>query len=104
MILGVIYKVPNMGDDGRDGRYFLSRSLIVLTQTDFTSREHLLQRNDTKEIPYPHFLDFEQEFNLVGTEGGVPLMVEKLNSIYTVFVENKLKVIRRILLFWIFCR
>ena len=23
---GVIYKVPNMGDDGRDGRYFLSRS------------------------------------------------------------------------------
>ena len=25
-----------------------------------------------KEIPYPNFLDFEQEFNLVGTEGGVP--------------------------------
>lgn len=67
----VLYKVPNMGDDGRDGRYFLSRS-----DNDHANGFYFqgapLQRNDTKEIPYPNFLDFEQEFNLVGTEGGVP--------------------------------
>lgn len=68
---GVIYKVPNMGDDGRDGRYFLSRS-DSSHANGFYFQGAPLQRNDTKEIPYPNFLDFEQEFNLVGTEGGVP--------------------------------
>lgn len=67
----VIYKVPNMGDDGRDGRYFLSRS-DSSHANGFYFQGAPLQRNDTKEIPYPNFLDFEQEFNLVGTEGGVP--------------------------------
>lgn len=67
----VIYKVPNMGDDGREGRYFLSRSDSEHAN-GFYFQGAPLQRNDTKEIPYPNFLDFEQEFNLVGTEGGVP--------------------------------
>lgn len=67
----VIYKVPNMGDDGREGRYFLSRS-DAEHANGFYFQGAPLQRNDTKEIPYPNFLDFEQEFNLVGTEGGVP--------------------------------
>ena len=31
-----------------------------------------LNRKDTAEIPYPNYFDFEQEFNNVGTEGGVP--------------------------------
>ena len=67
----VVYKVPNMGDDGRDGRYFLSRS-DSNHANGFYFQGAPLQRNDTKEIPYPNFLDFEQDFNLVGTEGGVP--------------------------------
>ena len=67
----VVYKVPNMGDDGRDGRYFLSRSDSEHAN-GFYFQGAPLKRNDTKEIPYPNFLDFEQEFNLVGTEGGVP--------------------------------
>lgn len=67
----VVYKVPDMGDDGRDGRYFLSRSDSEHAN-GFYFQGAPLMRNDTKEIPYPNFLDFEQDFNLVGTEGGVP--------------------------------
>ena len=67
----VIYKVPNIGDDGRDGRYFLSRS-DSNHANGFYFQGAPLQKADTKEIPYPNFLDFEQDFNLVGTEGGVP--------------------------------
>lgn len=67
----VVYKVPGMGDDGRDGRYFLSRSDSEHAN-GFYFQGAPLKRNDTKEIPYPNFLDFEQDFNLVGTEGGVP--------------------------------
>lgn len=67
----VIYKVPNMGDDGRDARYFLSRSNANMAN-GFYFQGAPVNREDTKEIPYPNFLDFEKEFNLVGTEGGVP--------------------------------
>lgn len=67
----VVYKVPDMGDDGRNGRYFLSRSDSEHAN-GFYFQGAPLMRNDTKEIPYPNFLDFEQDFNLVGTEGGVP--------------------------------
>lgn len=67
----VIYKVPNMGDDGRDARYFLSRSNANMAN-GFYFQGAPVNREDTKEIPYPNFLDFEEEFNLVGTEGGVP--------------------------------
>ncbi len=67
----VIYKVPNMGDDGRDARYFLSRSSADKAN-GFYFQGAPINREDTKEIPYPNFLDFEEEFNLVGAEGGVP--------------------------------
>lgn len=67
----VIYKVPDMGDDGRDARYFLSRSNANMAN-GFYFQGAPLEREDTKEIPYPNFLDFEKEFNLVGAEGGVP--------------------------------
>ena len=66
----VIYKVPNMGDDGRDARYFLSRSNANMAN-GFYFQGAPIKREDTKEIPYPNFLDFEKEFNLVGAEGGV---------------------------------
>lgn len=67
----VIYKVPNMGDDGREARYFLSRSNANMAN-GFYFQGAPIKREDTKEIPYPNFLDFEKEFNLVGAEGGVP--------------------------------
>ena len=67
----VIYKVPNIGEDGRGARYFLSRSNKDMAN-GFYFQGAPLTREDTKEVPYPNFLDFESEFNLVGTEGGVP--------------------------------
>lgn len=67
----VVYKVPNMGDDGRDARYFLSRSNANMAN-GYYFQGAPIKREDTKEVPYPNFLDFEKEFNLVGTEGGVP--------------------------------
>ncbi len=66
-----LYKVPNIGDDGRGERYFLSRS-DKSKANGFYFQGAPLNRKDTKEIPYPNFIDFEKEFNLVGTEGGVP--------------------------------
>lgn len=67
----VIYKVPNIGEDGRDARYFLSRSNANMAN-GFYFQGAPIKREDTKELPYPNFLDFEKEFNLVGAEGGVP--------------------------------
>ena len=66
-----LYKVPDMGDDGRGYRYFLTRS-GANKANGFYFQGSPLNREDIKEIPYPNFFDFEQEFNTVGTEGGVP--------------------------------
>ena len=70
-LYGYLYKVPEMGDDGRGYRYFLTRS-GAKNANGFYFQGSPLDREDTKEIPYPNFFDFEQEFNIVGTEGGVP--------------------------------
>lgn len=86
----VIYKVPNMGDDGRDARYFLSRSSADMAN-GFYFQGAPLQREDTKEIPFPNFLDFEQEFNLVGSEGGVPFDGGKKPIAYIQFLINLAK-------------
>ena len=67
----VLYKVPNIGDDGRGARYFLSRSDLKKSN-GFYFQGAPQNREDTKEIPYPNYIDFEKDFNLVGTEGGVP--------------------------------
>lgn len=66
-----LYKVPNMGDDGRGYRYFLTRS-NANKANGFYFQGAPINRENTKTIPYPNFFDFEEEFNLVGTEGGVP--------------------------------
>jgi adenine-specific DNA-methyltransferase len=68
---GYLYKVPGMGDDGRGYRYFLTRS-GANKANGFYFQGSPINREDIKEIPYPNFFDFEQEFNNVGTEGGVP--------------------------------
>ena len=70
-LYGYLYKVPEMGDDGRGYRYFLTRS-GANKANGFYFQGSPLNREDIKEIPYPNFFDFEQEFNSVGTEGGVP--------------------------------
>lgn len=86
----VIYKVPDMGDDGREARYFLSRSNADMAN-GFYFQGAPLKREDTKEIPYPNFLDFEQEFNLVGAEGGVPFDGGKKPISFIQFLINLAK-------------
>ena len=70
-LFNYLYKVPDMGDDGRGYRYFLTRSSAD-NANGFYFQGAPINREDTKDIPYPNFFDFEEEFNNVGTEGGVP--------------------------------
>lgn len=70
-LFNYLYKVPNMGDDGRGYRYFQARS-NANKSNGFYYQGSPENREDIKEIPYPNFFDFEEEFNNVGTEGGVP--------------------------------
>ncbi len=67
----VLYKVPDMGDDGLGYRYFLTRKDEKQANGSYF-QGCPLSRKDITEIPYANFFDFEEEFNEVGTEGGVP--------------------------------
>lgn len=67
----VLYKVPNMGDDGIGYRYFISRKDSKQINGSYFQGAPL-NRQDIREIPYPNFFDFEPDFNEVGQEGGVP--------------------------------
>ncbi|MGN0844590.1 MAG: DNA methyltransferase, partial [Kiritimatiellia bacterium] len=66
----VLYKVPNIGDDGLGYRYFISRASAKMANGSYFQGAPL-NRKDVREIPYPNYFDFEGDFNDVGTEGGV---------------------------------
>lgn len=70
-LFNYLYKVPDIGDDGRGYRYFLTRESDQRSN-GFYFQGAPINRKDTKLNPYPNFFDFEEDFNLVGTEGGVP--------------------------------
>ena len=86
----VLYKVPDMGDDGLGYRYFISRKDEKQANGSYYQGSPL-NRKDIKEIPYPNFYDFESAFNEVGQEGGVPFgggkkpikFIQQLFEIYT---------------------
>lgn len=65
-----LYKVSGMGDDGFGFRYFLTRA-SEKHSNGFYFQGVPKNKEDTKEVPYPNFLDFEDEFTNVGNEGGV---------------------------------
>ncbi len=67
---GVLYKVPDMGNDKFGYRYFLVPAKENRLNGDYFQGVPL-DIKDTKEVPYPNYFDFEQEFNAVGYEGGV---------------------------------
>ena len=67
----VLYKVEGIGDDGLGYRYFLSRS-GANRANGFYFQGEPLERQDVRQIPYPNYMDMEEAFNAVGTEGGVP--------------------------------
>ncbi len=69
-LLGFLYKVPNIGDDPLPYRYFLTREKETLLNGSYFQGVPVGKSN-TKEVPYPNFLDFEEAFNNVGYEGGI---------------------------------
>jgi len=68
--LGYLYKVPDIGDDGKGFRYFLLPEKLSRTNGDYFQGVPL-DKSDEKEVPYPNFMDFEYDFNNVGYEGGI---------------------------------
>ncbi|MBI3412773.1 MAG: hypothetical protein HY051_01685 [Candidatus Aenigmarchaeota archaeon] len=69
-IKGHLVKVPDMGDDGLGHRYFLLPASEKKMNADYFQGVPM-NRSQTKEVPYPNFFDFEEDFNNVGYEGGV---------------------------------
>ncbi len=69
-LLGYLYKVPDMGDDEMPYRYFLTREKESLLNGSYFQGVPV-SKNDIKEVPYANYLDFEEFFNNVGSEGGV---------------------------------
>ena len=67
----VLYKVPDIGEDGLGYRYFISRKDERQANGSYFQGAPI-DRQDTAEIPYPNYVDMEEVFNSVGTEGGVP--------------------------------
>lgn len=66
---GLLFKVPDIGDDGLGFRYFLTPIKEKRKNGDYF--QGVPQHRTARRIPYPNFLDFEREFNRVGFEGGV---------------------------------
>lgn len=69
-LFNYLYKVPNIGDDKYEYRYFLTRK-SENNSNGFYFQGVPQSKNDIKEVPYPNFLDFEEAFNNVGYEGGI---------------------------------
>lgn len=67
---GYLYKVENIGDDDLGFRYFLLPTTEKKINGDYFQGIPV-HRKETKEYPYPNYLDFESEFNNVGYEGGI---------------------------------
>jgi len=68
--IGYLYKVSNMGRDKTSHRYFLAPTSPIKLNGDYFQGVPL-NKADTKLVPYPNYLDFEDAFNNVGYEGGV---------------------------------
>ncbi len=66
---GLLFKVPDIGDDALDFRYFLTPDTDRRRNGDYF--QGVPQRRTERAVPYPNLLDFEHAFNRVGREGGV---------------------------------
>lgn len=63
-----LFKVPNMGDDKFGDRYF---HLPKKGNKNGTYFQGMPQSSEVTRIPYPNFVDFVQEYNVVNAEGEV---------------------------------
>ena len=66
-----LFGVPNIGNDGREHRYFYTPKEGNVNGGYFQGVP--LDYTGTKQKPYANFLDFVQEYNSVGYEGNVEL-------------------------------
>lgn len=88
-----LYKVPNMGDDMFNFRYFLSRkSADKLNGFYFQGVPQ--NKSDVKEVPFANYLDFEEAFNNAANEGGIEFRngkkpVEFLKFLFSIGTQNK---------------
>lgn len=92
-LFNYLYKVPNIGDDKFDHRYFLTRK-SENNLNGFYFQGVPLSKNDVKEVPYPNFLDFEETFNTVGYEGGIEFRngkkpVDFIKFLFSIGTSNK---------------
>ena len=68
---GWLYKVPNMGKDRFDFRYFMKpQSEKIVNGSYFQGVP--VDKEDYIDVPYPNFLDLVDTFNNVGYEGEIP--------------------------------
>lgn len=63
-----LFKVPDMGGDDIGYRYFLSPDK---NKNGDYFQGVPVDRTPTKLVPFPNYMDWEEEFNNVGKEGGV---------------------------------
>jgi adenine-specific DNA-methyltransferase len=68
--MGYLYKIPDIGGDDRGYRYFITPESEKQVNGSYFQGVPT-DRADVKEVPYPNYFDFEEEFNNVGYEGGV---------------------------------
>jgi adenine-specific DNA-methyltransferase len=66
----VLYKVPDMGDDGLGYRYFLARENESKKNGNYFQGTPKT-RMSSNLLPYPSFFNFQAEFNRLGYEGVV---------------------------------
>jgi len=86
-LFNYLYKVPNIGDDQYNHRYFLSRK-SENNANGFYFQGVPQSKEDIKEVPYPNFLDFEEAFNNVGYEGGITFRNGKKPTNFIKFLIN----------------
>ena len=67
---GTLYRVPDMGDDEMPFRYFLLPDDNRRINGDYFQGVPQ-NRSDKKDVPYPNYFDFVDEFNNVGYEGDI---------------------------------
>lgn len=91
--LGVLYKVPNIGDDMYDYRYFTGPKKANATKGKYFQGVPLEKMGLTeKELPIPNFYDFADRFGNCRHEGGVEFRSGKKPEHY---LETILKIFTR---------
>lgn len=74
---GYLFKVYNMGADGIGYRYFRIPLLAEKRANGDYFQGVPLEKKDIKYIPFPNLVEFDDEFNNVGYEGGVNFKSKK---------------------------